>query len=94
MTKRIYIYTVVHGQGVHNHIVSDWNGRNGFLEYAYDATDMTDVSIINSMTIDEICDALQDKGVGIFARSHSRVSRREAEKLIRQGAIDYTFLHC
>ena len=94
MTKRIYIYTNVHGQGVHNHIVSDFNGRAGLLEYAYNETAMTGTSINNRMTIDEICDALQDKGVGggCGARSHSRVSRRETEKLITQGAINYTSL--
>jgi len=94
MTKKIYIYTNVHGQGVHNHIVSDFDGRKGLLAYAHEVTAMTDVCINNSMTIDEICEALQDKGVGggCGARSHSRVSRRETEKLITQGAINYTSL--
>ena len=58
MTKRIYIFTDAHGRDVSKCYVSDWNGRNGFLEHAYDATDMTDVYINNRMTIDEICEAL------------------------------------
>lgn len=79
----IYIATNVHGRGVQH--VTAFNNRLDLLTYADDITAFTDTNIPRAATIDDICDGLYDKGIGFGARSHSRVSRDYARKLIRDG---------
>jgi hypothetical protein len=91
MTKFIYIATNQHGAGVK--VVSQFEGRIGFMLYADEVTAMHDVSIQASDSIDTICDKLYDSGPGIGARHHNRVSRIEAIALIKSGGVsNHTWL--
>ena len=83
--KRIFIATDIHGRGVRR--VAAFAGKSDLLQYAHDYSCFLPVS----STVDQICEALADKGIGFGARSHRRVTMREARALVRNGAeaIDF-----
>jgi len=81
----IYIATDIHGRGI-GHITA-YDSRNDFLSTALQWLDRSDrYFLINARSsINDICDALHDHGPGLGARTHHRVTRREAFKLVRDG---------
>lgn len=83
--KRIYIATNIHGRGVKH--VAAFRGKADLMQYAHDYSRFCHPSA----TVDEICEALADHGIGFGSRSHRRVTLREARALVRNGAeaIDF-----
>lgn len=83
--KRIFIATDIHGRGVRH--VAAFAGKSDLLQYAHDYSCL----LPESVTVDGICDALADKGIGFGSRSHRRVTFREARALVCNGAeaIDF-----
>jgi hypothetical protein len=81
----IYIATDIHGRGLRH--VTAYDSRKDFLSTALQWLDRSDkyFSIKARSSINDICDALRDSGAGFGARSHHRVTRREAFKLARDG---------
>ena len=81
----IYIATDIHGRGV-RHVLAFDNREDLFL-YARRVTERCgDRWPRASYSIDRLCECLYDRGVGFGARSHRRVSRRDAYRLARDGA--------
>tara|TARA_R110002012_G_scaffold275260_2_gene461806 strand:+ start:379 stop:645 length:267 start_codon:yes stop_codon:yes gene_type:complete len=83
----IYIATDEHGKGV-RHVMLFYN-RLDFLNYADDvlATNARNYMIRRrASSIDTICEALYDNGIGFGARHHFRVSRKDAKKHLANGA--------
>jgi len=80
----IYIATNIHGRGVRH--ISAFENRADLLSYACEVLAMTDSYPRNRASIDELCEALSDNGIGFGARSHRRVSRKQAIEHIRDGA--------
>lgn len=78
--KRLFIATAVHGRGVQH--VAAFRGKADLLQYAHDYSCLPP----ESATVDQICEALADKGLGFGSRSHRRVTLREARALVRNGA--------
>jgi hypothetical protein len=87
----IYIATDIHGRGLRH--ITAFDSRNDFLSTALQWLDRSDryFSIKTRSSIDDICDALHDHGPGLGARSHHRVTRREAFKLSRDGIKTFGF---
>jgi hypothetical protein len=81
----IYIATDIHGRGLS--YIAAYDSRTDFLSTALQWLDRSDrYFLINARSsIDDICDALRDSGAGFGARSHHRITRREAFKLARDG---------
>jgi len=81
----IYIATDIHGRGLR--YITAYDSRNDFLSTALQWLGRSDkcFSIKARSSINDICDALHDHGPGLGARSHHRVTRREAFKLVRDG---------
>jgi hypothetical protein len=81
----IYIATNEHGRGIRH--VTAFEDRDALHSYALDAMAFhADNHLLNgSPSISAICDALDDNGPGFGSRSHHRVSRKEAGRLIRDG---------
>ena len=82
----IYIATDEHGKGV-RHVTLFYN-RLDFLNYADDvlATNARNYMIRRrASSIDTICEALYDNGIGFGARHHFRVSRKDAKKHLANG---------
>ena len=77
----IYIATNEHGRGVSH--VTEFHDRHEFLDYAWEvlAFNNSNALLRGRPTIDDICEALYDAGIGHGARSHFRISRRSAEKM-------------
>ena len=88
----IYIYTKEIGRGVHENHVTSFLNKSDFVNHAIEAMTFTGRSISKRWSISRICDELQDKFIGTFARIHCRVTRREAKKLLGQGANNHTWL--
>ena len=80
----IYIATDIHGQGVKH--VTAFDDRLDLWAYADEVLSCHNVNPCWSDSIDQLCDKLYDNGIGSGSRHHSRVSRREAKQLIRNGA--------
>ena len=78
----IYIATTEHGQGVRH--VTAFDDRDDFLAYADELLACNDASAMlrGKPSIARICEALDDKGPGFGSRSHSRISRDEAQELV------------
>ena len=78
----IYIATNEHGQGVRH--VTAFDDRDDFLAYADEVLACNDASAMlrGRPTIARICEALYDGGPGSGSRSHSRISRDEAQELV------------
>ena len=78
----IYIATNEHGQGVRH--VTAFDDRADFLAYAADMLACNDANamLCGRPTIARICEALYDNGPGFGSRSHSRISRDEAQELV------------
>lgn len=83
----IYIATDIHGRGV-RHVLA-FDNRDDLYRYAQDVHEH-ERSGENwpraSYSIERLCECLYDRGVGFGARSHRRVSRRDAYRLARDGA--------
>ncbi|WP_035065156.1 hypothetical protein [Nitratidesulfovibrio termitidis] len=93
MAKSIYILTTLTDQGMHRATVTQFRGRDGFAAYANKVLSRTNTHIPSDATVEEICDALYNTGPGLQgARSHRRISRRESEQAIRDGARNDTQL--
>lgn len=80
----IYIATDIHGRGIKH--VNAFDNRLSFWAYADEVLACRDTHPKRSDTIDALCEHLYDSGFGFGARSHHRVSRQEAARLIRNGA--------
>ena len=78
----IYIATNEHGQGVRH--VTAFDDRADFLAYADEvlACDNNNAMLRGRPSISRICEALYDDGPGFGSRSHSRISRDEAQELV------------
>ena len=78
----IYIATNEHGQGIRH--VTAFDDRADFLNYASDVLAChNDWAMLRGRpSIARICEALYDNGPGFGARSHSRISRDEAQELV------------
>jgi hypothetical protein len=89
----IYIATDIHGQGVKH--VTAFDDRAGFHNYAYEtmAFDNDNWKLRGRPTIDAICEALYDTGIGIGARSHYRIDREQAKELVRAGLRSHNCWH-
>lgn len=85
----IYIVTNEHGRGVRH--VTGFDNRDALHSYAYEVMSYhSNNHLLNGKpSVSAICDALDDIGPGFGARSHRRVSRKEAEQLIRAGVKSY-----
>ena len=77
----IYIATNEHGQGGRH--VTAFDDRADFLAYADEVLACDDASVMlrGKPSISRICEALYDSGPGHGSRSHSRISRDEAQEL-------------
>ena len=80
------IYIATHETpGVVQHITC-YENRTDLMLYADAVTESyTDTDVGTRDTIDTICHKLRDLGVGHGSRIHYRISRREAELLVRGG---------
>lgn len=90
MTRTIYIATTVSGRGVR--FVTGHDGVEGLRSYAREELAMTDrlSQITSRSSISAICDALADHGpCAPHSRYHFRVSRKDALRLIHNGAEGY-----
>ena len=78
----IYIATNEHGRGVRH--VTAFDNRADFLVYADEVLACDDASAMlrGKPSIARICEALYDSGPGSGSRSHSRISRDEAQELV------------
>lgn len=78
----IYIATNEHGQGVRH--VTAFDNRADFLAYADEvlACHNNNALLRGRPSIALICEALDDNGPGFGSRSHSRISREEAQALV------------
>jgi hypothetical protein len=79
----IYIATEEHGRGIRH--VTAFDDRLDFLAYADEVLACNDAGSMirsKSSSIQQICDALYDNGIGFGARHHRRISRNEAIELI------------
>ena len=78
----IYISTNEHGQGVRH--VTAFYDRADFLAYADEVLACNNASAMlrGKPSIARICEALYDGGPGSGSRSHSRISRDEAQELV------------
>lgn len=86
----IYIATDVNGRGILS--IGNYDDKNDFHNVAVKWLERTDRGFINkSATIADICDALHDQGPCFGARSHYRISRKEALFLKREGVETYGF---
>ena len=86
----IYIATDEHGKGVRH--VTSFHNRLDFLNYAYEvlATNARNHMIRRrASSIDTICEALDDSGIGFGARHHFRISRKDAKKYLKNGVNFY-----
>ena len=83
-----YIATTIHGRGVSQ--INDFQNRMDLCAYADDVLACHNVNPCRSDSIDTLLEKLYDSGFGFGARSHSRVSRKEATALIRAGAKNNT----
>jgi|TARA_R110000824_G_scaffold26565_2_gene91107 hypothetical protein len=81
----IYIATDTHGRGVS--LISAFENKYDFWTYAAEVTAAQEAVLLESDTIDDICDKLYDTGMGTGARHHYRVTRAEAAKHIKDGAV-------
>ncbi len=85
----IYIATNIHGRG-YRHVVA-YKDIQEFRNVASAWLERHGTHVKSRATIDEVCEALYDAGPGFGARSHWRVSRKEAYALKRDGAQTYDF---
>jgi hypothetical protein len=85
----IYIATDIHGRG-YRHVVA-YDDIKEFRNVASSWLERRGMHIKSRATVDEVCEALYDAGPGFGARSHRRVSRKEAYVLKRDGAQTYMF---
>lgn len=85
----IYIVTNEHGRGIRH--VTGFEDRDALHSYACEVLCRYDHTPRSKATISDICDALDDNGIGYGARSHHRVSYREARLLVRNGVQPYGF---
>jgi len=85
----IYIATNEHGRGIRH--VTAFDNRDALHSYALEVMAWhADSHRLNGRpSINAICDALYDAGVGHGSRSHHRVSRGEAALLVRAGVSAY-----
>jgi len=81
----IYIATNEHGRGVKH--ISGFESRKDFLSYAYEVLSRSNASSLlrSNSTIEQICEALYDAGIGYGSRSHFRIWYNEAKKLRNTG---------
>ena len=87
----IYIATDIHGRGARH--VFAYDSRDDFSRTAKQWLDRSDgyFRIKARSTVNDICDALYDSGPGFGARSHRRVTRKEALQLKRDGVNSHGF---
>lgn len=87
----IYIATDIAGKGIR--FVTAYDSRTDFYNYAAEVADRgrADDWPKYGYTIEEICHFLRDRGIGFGSRTHRRISREEAHKLVRQGVDGYGF---
>jgi hypothetical protein len=83
----IYIATDIHGRG-YRHVVA-YEGVQEFRNVASSWLERHGTHIKSRASVDEVCEALRDAGPGFGARSHRRVSRKEAYALKRDGVQTY-----
>lgn len=81
----IYIATTVHGRGITE--INDFSSRLDLFAYADEVLCRSNTNPNRSDNIDTLLSKLYDNGFGFGARSHKRVSRREALALIRAGGV-------
>ena len=79
----IYIMTNEVGKGIK--LITAFEDRADFAQYADDVTACTDINILRADNITDICHKLMDAGMGFGMRQHSRISRKEAKRHVSQG---------
>lgn len=89
----IYIATDIHGQGVKH--VTAFDDLADLHTYACEtmAFHNDNWKLQGRPTIGDICEALYDTGIGIGARSHYRVSYRQAKEFVRNGLWSHNCWH-
>jgi len=87
----IYMATTLAGRGVWHNIVCEFKNKADLLNYASEVLSCTGTDVYASDSIDDICDKLYDEGPGTGSRSHRRISRRDAQAVIRAGARNETW---
>lgn len=85
-----YVATTVAGRGETD--VTEFEDKADLFDYVEEITSSTDRVAKKSDTIGELLDLIEDMGPGYGQRTHRRVGRKEAIKLIRGGANNHTFL--
>lgn len=79
----IYIRTYEAGRGS---IVTTFEDRADLRQYANAVLIDTDKYITSRDTIGDMCDKLDDQGMGFGMRHHRHISRADAIEAIRNGA--------
>ena len=79
-----YIATEIHGRGIR--YITAFDNRSHLWRYAAECGVSTYGEPLRADSIAELCHKLRDHGPGLGSRSHHRVSRRNAERFIKNGA--------
>lgn len=88
----IYIATDIHGRGIKE--INDFASKLDLWVYADEVLACHNVNPYRSDSIDTLLGKLYDNGFGTGARSHKRISRKEALTLIRAGGVkNHTLLY-
>lgn len=75
----IYIGTIIAGRNGGKPVSAmRFDSRREFHLYCDRLTSMRDRSVTSSMSIGELCDAIEDLGPGTGSRWHKRISRAHA----------------
>jgi len=77
----IYIATDEAGKGIRH--ITEFDNRLDLLVYADGELSCTDIFISQKATISDILESLYDHGIGFGQRSHRRIYRREAIKILK-----------
>jgi hypothetical protein len=87
----IYIATEVNGRGIQQ--IGSFYSKSELRQIAVKWLDRSNKawSIKRRSSVSDICDALHDQGPCFGARSHYRISRKEALFLQREGVETYGF---
>jgi len=77
----IYIATDEAGKGIRH--ITEFDSRLDLLMYANSEISCTDIFISQKATIPDILESLYDHGIGFGQRSHRRISRQDAIKMLK-----------
>ena len=88
----IYIQTILAGRPMSQGVVTSFDSRLDFWAYADEVLACRSANPRRSHTVAALCELLADNGPGHGQRWHRRVHRWAAAHLIRQGAINRTWM--